>query len=44
MFYIAGEENNGHCDVAKYWKNGNAIYLGDGQHNSAAYAIAVVRI
>ena len=41
--YIAGEEWGAKCNIAKYWKNGEAVYLSDGIHNAAAYAITVVR-
>lgn len=40
--YAAGyEENDARLDVAKYWKNGHAVTLGDGVKGSYASAIAV---
>lgn len=39
--YIAGRENIGGKAVAKYWKNGVAVSLGDGIRSSFATGIAV---
>jgi hypothetical protein len=41
--YIAGDEHTREGQIVKYWKNGKAIYPGNGKHPSAAYAIAVVK-
>ena len=40
--YVAGKEYNGSIAVAKYWKNGQPIVLGDGVNWSTANSIAVV--
>ena len=39
--YVAGKEYNGSVAVAKYWKNGKPIVLGDGVNWSTANSIAV---
>ncbi|MBP6023792.1 hypothetical protein [Ferruginibacter sp.] len=39
--YIAGNDLSGPKQIAKYWKNGVAVSLGDGIRNSAANGIAV---
>lgn len=39
--YIAGNDNSGPKAVAKYWKNGVAVTLGDGIKHSQAYGIAI---
>jgi hypothetical protein len=39
--YVAGFENNGKHDVAKYWKNGQAVSLTNGFQNATANAIFV---
>src|SRR5205814_3244510 len=40
--YVAGKEYNGSIAIAKYWKNGQAITLGNGVNWSTANSIAVV--
>src|SRR6185312_11150815 len=40
--YVAGWEFNWVVNVAKYWKNGEAIALGDGINGSEANSIVVV--
>src|SRR5580658_5505092 len=39
--YVAGTENNGSFDVAKYWKNGIAVNLSDGNSQACANSIVV---
>jgi|KBSSwiS6_1023812.scaffolds.fasta_scaffold102975_2 hypothetical protein len=39
--YVAGKEYSGSIAVAKYWKNGQAIVLGDGVHWSTANSIVL---
>ncbi|HEY4148696.1 MAG TPA: hypothetical protein VGM41_07200, partial [Chitinophagaceae bacterium] len=39
--YVAGFESNGAHQVAKYWKNGVAVPLTDGSHDSYAWAISI---
>lgn len=39
--YVCGREINGSVNIAKYWKNGAEVVLGDGIKNSVANAIAV---
>lgn len=39
--YVCGREINNSVNIAKYWKNGNEVVLGDGIKNSVAHAIAV---
>lgn len=39
--YLAGWESNGSMAVAKYWKNGAGVPLGDGIRLSRAHAITV---
>lgn len=40
--YVAGVENNGSFDVAKYWKNGAPVILSDGNSQACANSIVVV--
>ena len=40
--YVAGSEYNGSVNVAKYWKNGQAIALTDGTNDAYANSIVVV--
>ena len=37
--YVAGYEVNGSVSVAKYWKNGNPVTLGEGYANSITVSI-----
>ena len=37
--YVASFENNGTVNVAKYWKNGSPVILGDASKYSEAYCI-----
>ena len=39
--YLSGWEYNGTVGIAKYWKNGNSVGLGDGIRSSRAKAIAI---
>jgi hypothetical protein len=39
--YVAGVENNGSFDVAKYWKNGIPVNLSDGHSQANANSIVV---
>src|SRR5579862_393360 len=39
--YVAGVENNGLFDVAKYWKNGILVNLSDGNSQACANSIVV---
>ena len=39
--YVAGVENNGVFDVAKYWKNGIPVDLSDGSSQASANSIVV---
>lgn len=39
--YVSGFEYNGSIGIAKYWKNGTAVVLGDGIRSSRANAIAI---
>jgi hypothetical protein len=39
--YVAGIENNGSFDVAKYWKNGVPVNLSDGTSQACANSIVV---
>jgi hypothetical protein len=39
--YVAGVENNGLFDVAKYWKNGIPVNLSDGYSQACANSIVV---
>jgi hypothetical protein len=39
--YIVGSDNSGPKAIAKYWKNGVAVNLGDGTTNSQAFGIAI---
>src|SRR5579862_853343 len=39
--YVAGVENNGLFDVAKYWKNGIPVNLSDGNSQACANSIVV---
>lgn len=40
--YVAGYETNGTYTVAKYWKNGKAINLSNGNNDAYATAITIV--
>lgn len=37
--YVAGAQSNGYHNVAKYWKNGQAISLTDATESAGAYSI-----
>lgn len=39
--YVSGWENTGTIGIAKYWKNGLEVSLGDGVRSSTAWGIAV---
>src|ERR1017187_3829195 len=39
--YVAGVENNGLFDIAKYWKNGIPVNLSDGYYQASANSIIV---